>query len=276
MAWSRANFTFTFYDKPQRYVHFGNRVNNPRLAATWVLGEKFGARKALDHGDLVQKSSGLRLCGTSVICQTFVHFPQKPSSFDLWWQNFRTDLLVFVTLLISGQAPSVTFESVTNYQHLHYRTLIRFFIISIMCMSNRHWPQVLLMNCSTLWSVFLFSISFPTSILLINMLIGFYLFIYFIPWTLLPTHCSVEGYCYIWRHSHYTRLDSPGRRMGPSQRPLHAPHITFTRDKHPCPRRGIRTRNPSKPADADACLRPRDHRGGPVPFSTHPVPTKHI
>ena len=32
MAWSRANSTFTFYDKPQRYDHFGNVVNSPRLA----------------------------------------------------------------------------------------------------------------------------------------------------------------------------------------------------------------------------------------------------
>jgi hypothetical protein len=134
----------------------------------------------------------------------------------LWRQNFRTDLLVFVTLLISAQAPSVTSESVTNYQHLHYRTLRSFIIISIMCVSNCHWPQLLLLNCSTLSSVFLFKISFRTSKLLINMLIRLWFlpftlssFLSFLLWPLLPTHRSVEGYCYICRHSntlHTVRL----------------------------------------------------------------------
>ena len=248
-------------------------------------------------------------------------------------------------------------------------------------MSKCHWPQFLLPNCSTLWNVFLFKISFRTSKLLINMLIGFlsfflsffisfflpiflssflsfflpiflssflsfflsffhsslhssylpfflpiflssflsfflsffhssllssylpfflpifllpsflssylsfflsfflssYLFSFlsfflpsflsFLLWPLLPTHRSVQGYCCIWRQTHYTRYDSPGRRIGPYQRPLPAPHISFTRDKRPCPRRGIRTRNPSKPADATTRLRPRDHRDGPVSIS---------
>jgi hypothetical protein len=121
MAWSRANFIFTFYDKPQRYVQFGNTVNNPLLVE-----------------------------------------PLK------YWERRLVHENPWIT-----EAPSVTFESVTNYQHLHYRTLRSFFIISIMCVSNCHWPQLLLPNCSTLSSVFLFKISFRTSKLLINMLIGF-------------------------------------------------------------------------------------------------------
>jgi len=45
---------------------------------------------------------------------------------------------------------------------------------------------------------------------------------------------------------------------------LPAPHIRFTREKPPCPRHGIRTRYHSKPADAGASLRPRDHRDWPA------------
>ena len=55
--------------------------------------------------------------------------------------------------------------------------------------------------------------------------------------------------------------------MGPSQRTLPTLHITFTRDKARSPRREIRTRNPSKPADAHVFLTPRHLRDGPVLIS---------
>jgi len=35
----------------------------------------------------------------------------------------------------------------------------------------------------------------------------------------------------------HTRCDSPGRGIGPSHRPVRVQHTTFTKDKHPCPRR---------------------------------------
>jgi hypothetical protein len=76
---------------------------------------------------------------------------------------------------------------------------------------------------------------------------------------------GVESYCCTWSYSMthtYTRQDSPGRGIGPSQKRLFVQHTTLTRGKY-LYLAGIRTSNPSKRAATDLCLRPRGHRDRP-------------
>jgi hypothetical protein len=111
----------TFIHNPARCVHSGNVVNDPR----WAKHFKQATRREV----CCTETPGLRGLSSEIFetktLRNFLHFPtfvhssQKPSNYDLRRQNFRTDLLAFATLLVSGQAPSLTFEIIHSYNTEH-------------------------------------------------------------------------------------------------------------------------------------------------------------
>jgi hypothetical protein len=88
-------------------------------------------------------------------------------------------------------------------------------------------------------------------------------------WALLPTHCRCRGlllHLISFNDTHtHTRLDSSGREISPTQRPLpdNTQHSQETNIHAPA---GIQMGNPSKRAAAGLRLRPRRHRDRLTPF----------